>query len=319
VTEEQVSDSTLRRLYREEGLSRVSLRRANRPDVQRRRWQSAAVGDLWHGDVCHLILADEVGRPRRVLAHGLLDDASRYAPALVGRTAETEADMLEVLCGALLRHPPPKMLYFDNGACYRGDVLALVCQRLGIRLVHATPYSPEARGSQERFWRTMRQRCTDHLSPTASLHDVNQALWAWLDADYHRRPHAGLLGETPRRRYLDGLAGLPAPVTPKQLARAVEVELTRRIRKDATFDLDGNVHEVTGRHLAGKQIDVVVCGLTGRLLRASWNGEPVRVGVCDPIANRERRRPDAAPETKAGVPFDPIAALLQKAREQNDD
>jgi putative transposase len=319
VAEGQLSASTLRRLFREAGQGRVSMRRAERPTEQRRRWQAASPGDLWHGDVCHVLLVDNAGQPRRALVHGLLDDASRYVPALVARAAEREIDMLEVLCGALLRHPAPKALYFDNGACYRGDVLALLCQRLGIRLIHATPHSPEARGGQERFWRTMRQRCTDHLAPTSSLHDVNQALWAWLDTDYHRRPHAGLLGQTPRRRYLDGLARLPAPLLPVQLARALEVELTRRVRKDATFDLDGAVYEVTGRHLAGKEITVTVCGLGGRLLGATWQGQALRVGPCDPLANRHRRRPAAPPEPASDVPFDPIAALLQKAREQSDD
>jgi hypothetical protein len=229
--------------------------------------------------------------------------------------------MLVVFCDALLRHPPPKVLYLDNGSCYRGEILALVCQRLGINLVHATPHSPEARGAQERFFRTMRQRCTDHLPSTATLHDVNQALWAWLDADYHRRPHAGLMGDTPRRRYLADLPRLSAPLTAKQLARALEVVLTRRVRKDATFSLDGIVYEVTGRHLAGKEITVVVDGLTGRPLRVAWQERPLRFGICDPIANRSRPRAPAKPEptTTCKVPFDPIAALLQKAREESGD
>src|SRR5690606_12141062 len=107
-------------------------------------------------DVCHLALADLEGRPRKVLVHGMLDDASRYFVALSARATELERDMLEVFCGALLKNPPPKALYLDNGSCYRGDVLALVCQRLGIRLVHAPPYSPENRGKMERAWRTMR-------------------------------------------------------------------------------------------------------------------------------------------------------------------
>lgn len=313
--------STLRRLYAEEGLPRVSRKRADRADEQRRRWQAASAGDIWHGDVCHLLLVDDAGRPRRALVHALLDDATRYAPALTARDTETEADMLMVFCDALLRYPAPRVLYLDNGACYRGEVLGLLCQRLGINLVHATPRSPEARGAQERFFRTMRQRCTDHLPNTATLHEVNQALWAWLDADYHRRPHAGLMGNTPRRRYLADLPRLPAPLTAKQLARALEVELTRRVRKDATFSLDGTLYEVTGRHLAGKKITVVVDGLTNRLLRAMWQGRPLRFGICDPVANRSRQRPPAKPErtTTSKVPFDPIAALLQKAREEGGD
>ena len=318
VAKDQLSLSTLRRLFASQGLTRVSQRREKRADIQRRRWQAASPGDLWHADVCHVGLLDEVSRPWKAKVHGILDDASRYAVALVARLQETERDLLEVFCGALLKHPPPLAFYVDNGSCYRGDVLALICQRLGIRLIHARPYSPEARGTQERYWRTMRQRCTDLLPPCASLHDLNQTLWAWVDADYNRRPHAGLMGDTPRSCYMDSLASQRAPLSPRELARALEVEQKRRIRKDATFSLDGVLYEVSGRHLAGKQLSVWTDGLTGKLLRATWQDQPVRVGLCDPVANRSRPRPKTpapAPFRKT-TPFDPIAALLQKAREE---
>lgn len=315
----ELTESTLRRLFRSVGLPRQSRRRAERKrDVQRRRWQAERPSDLWHGDVCHLVLLDEQGHRRRVLIHGLLDDASRYCLTLAPRAHEREQDMLEVLCGALLRHPAPHILYLDNGACYRGDVLALLCQRLDIKLVHAQPYSPEARGKMERFWRTMRQRCTDHLGPAATLHQTEQALWAWLDADYQRRPHAALMGETPRRQYLEGLPQERVPLTPGQLAKALEVSLKRQVRKDGTFELDGTTYEVTGRHLAGKKIDLVIDALTDRPLHASWQDRPVRFGLCNPKANRSRKRSEEADESgdpKNKTPFDPIAALLQKTRE----
>ena len=316
-----LSESTLRRLYAAAGLSRVSQKRAQRNAQPRRRWQAAQPGELWHGDVCHLVLADERGARRVVLVHGLLDDASRFCTALVPRAHERERDMLEVFCGALLRHPPPRVLYLDNGSCYRGDNLALLCTRLGIRLVHAKPYDPEARGKMERFWRSMRQRCTDHLSPQADLQHIEQALWSWLDTDYHRRPHGGLLGETPRRRYLDGLPPQRAPLTPRQLARALEVALERKVRKDCTFELDGALYEVEGRHLAGQRITLTVDALTGHILSAQWQDRPVRCGPCDPVANRGRKRPhvEQRDDSEPTTPFDPIAALLAQAREVEDD
>ena len=321
IAADKVSVSTVRRLYAGAGLPRVSKRRARRgADIERRRWQADHPGDLWHGDVCHLKLADENGRARRALIHGFLDDASRYVPALTARDRERERDMLEVLCGALLRHPAPRVLFLDNGACYSGDVLALICKRLDIRLVHARPYDPESRGKMERFWRTARQRCTDHIAPTSSLHDVNQALWSWLDIDYGRRPHAGLMGQTPRRRYLEGLDPQRVPLTPKQLARALEVAERRQVRRDGTFDVNGTVYEVGGQYLTGKRIEVVIDALTGRPLRASWQENPVRFGVCDPVVNGKRNRPTAPPaQDHVDVPFDPISALLEKARENDDE
>lgn len=320
VAEGQLSLSTLRRLYRSADLPRVSTRRADRADVQRRRWQAAHPGDLWHGDVCHLMMTSEKGQRRRVLVHGFMDDTSRYMVALVARTQERERDMLEVLCGALLRHPAPRVVYLDNGACYRGKALPVVCKRLGINLVHAKPYSPEARGKMERVWRTMRQRCTDHMPANATLHQVNQALASWTDVDYHRRPHSSLLGQTPRRRYLDGLGQRRAPMTPSELARALEVSLRRQVRRDGTFTLAGTAYEVSGRHLCGKRIAIVIDALTGNPIRASWQGKPVRFGLCDPVSNRGRRRADVQdPEPVDKAPFDPIASLLQKAREVKDD
>lgn len=318
VAEGEVSVSTLRRLFRAAGLNREPRRRASRStDVQRRRWAAKNPGDLWHGDVCHLVLPDGDDQTRKVLVHGFLDDASRYFVALKARTHETEADMLEVLCGALLQHPPPSVLFLDNGSCYRGDVLALVCQRLGIRLVHAQPYDPESRGKMERAWRTMRGRCTDHLPGLATLHDIDLALWSWLDADYHRRPHASLMGSTPRKTYLAGKRG--RPLTAKELATALEVSGRRQVKKDGTFTVDGDVYEVAGRHLFGRWVTVVTDGLTDRLLRVAWQGQTVPFGPCDPVANRHRKRAPAAEQARGDVPFDPIAALLQQAREVGDE
>ena len=316
LAEGALSLATLRRLYAAFELPRQSKRRAERGDSQRRRWQAAHPGDLWHSDVCHVKL-DNGETKRTLLVHGFLDDASRKGLTLVARVHEREQDLLEVFLGLLLKTPPPRTLYVDNGAGYRGELLALVCKRLGIRLIHAVPYSPESRGKMERFWRTMRQRCTDHLSPEASLHDVNQALWAWLDTDYNRRPHAALMGQTPHRCYLKKMPAQRVTLTPKLLAQAVEVGLERQVRRDATFDIDGVVYEVAGRHLAGKRIAITCDGLTGKPLRATWQGQELRFGRCDAVANRQRRRP--APESKKVVtpdtPFDPIAALLAKARE----
>lgn len=168
----------------------------------------------------------------------------------------------------------------------------------------------------ERFWRTMRQRCTDHLPAGASLHDVNAALLAFLDADYHIRPHAGLMGETPLKRFHAGLGRLPRPRTAKELAQALEITVKRRVAGDATFGVEGRSFEVSGRHLAHKSISVVVDPFTGAVLRASYQNKPVVVGVCDPALNRGRRRAKPADEAVSTVPFDPIAALLEKARKE---
>jgi transposase InsO family protein len=311
----QVSISTLRRLFAAAGAPRTAANRSQRRD--RRRWEAARVGALWHADVCHVWVRDAEGQPQKLYVHGMLDDHSRYVLALEARTSELEVDALSVLCGALLRFPAPDVLYLDRGACYRGDVLALACSRLDIKLLHPQPHDPQARGKMERFWRTLRQRCTDHLPRGATLHDVNAALLAFLDADYHARPHSSLLGETPSKRFQRGLGALPRPRTAKELAEALEITVKRRVAGDATFSIDGRTFEVRGRHLAHKIIDVVIDPFSGAVLRASHQDRPVVVGICDPALNRGRRRATPADEPARTVPFDPIAALLDQARKES--
>jgi len=172
----------------------------------------------------------------------------------------------------------------------------------------------------ERLWRTMRQRCTDHLPANAELDEVGRALWNWLDADYHRRQHASLMGETPRRRFLHRLQG--RALSPAELAKALEVTETRVVRKDGTFTVGGVVYEVAGAWLARKRIEVVIDGLTDKPVRASWKEQPVRFGPCDPVANRSRRKPQIPSETApvtATTPFNPIAGLLERARVETSD
>jgi len=316
VAEGQISLPTLRRLFRDAGLTRLSKTRQDRSASQRRRWQTATPCDLWHADVCHVVLADG----RKALVHGMIDDASRFFVALSAREAERERDMLEVFFGALLRYPPPRALFLDNGPCYSGELLALVCKRLNIRLIHAKPYDPQARGKMERVWRTMRQRCTDHLPANASLHDIRVALGGWLDADYHRRPHAALLGNTPSKRFLHGVRGLRAPLTARTLAKAMEVTETRQVRADGTFTVDRVLYEVVGAWLARKRIALVLDGLTGKPIAATYKDKSIRFGPCDPVANRSRPRPTPTPQASAsGLPFDPIAGLLARARQECDD
>ena len=193
-----------------------------------------------------------------------------------------------------------------------------MCERLGIRLVHARPYDPEARGKQERFWRTMRQRCTDHLAPYASLHDLNAALLAWIDEDYHRRPHAGLLGQSPSRRFQLALPSLPPPLEAVTLARALETPVRPQIRKDATFSLLGQTWEVSGHHLTGKRIEVILDPLTSTPIRTTFEGRPVEIGRCDPIANGRSGRPAPTTISPPTTVFNPIAGLLARARKEPD-
>jgi transposase InsO family protein len=311
-----VSATTLRRLYVDEGLDRIAARDGSGPKT-RLRWQAERPGALWHGDVCYGPALKIAGKFKPLRIHGLLDDASRYVVALEAHHTEREVDMLGIFVRALRRHGPPDAFYLDNGSTYRGDTLATACARIGISLMHARPYDPEARGKMERFWRTLREGCLDFLGSLSSLHDVNVRLWAFLDAHYHVSPHAGLLGKTPATVFqgapprLDGF-------DEAKLREALTTRARRRVRRDCTVTIAGKDYELDGGHLAGRIVELCRCLVDlSELPWVEFEGKRLPVHPVDVVKNSRRRRQARRPAHDESAPthpaFNPPQALLDKA------
>jgi transposase InsO family protein len=310
-----VSPSTVRRLFRQEGLDRVALR-DSAGSRTRLRWQAERPMALWHGDVCHGPALSVGGKAVPLRVHALLDDASRYVVALEAHHSEREVDMLGLFVRALRRHGRPDALYLDNGATYRGDTLATACARLGISLLHARPYDAPARGKMERFWRTLREGCLDFLGDVASLHDVNVRLWAFLDAHYHQAPHASLVGRSPETVFRAHPAA-PDALDEAALTEALTVRIRRRVRRDTTVSLDGVDYELDAGHLAGRL--VFLCRTLADASAPPWvehEGQRLALHPVDAVRNSRRERPYRRPHLDETAPrhpaFEPARALLDK-------
>lgn len=312
-----VSESTVRRFFKESSLHRMSRKDSTTGrDKVRLRWQAERPGALWHTDVCHgaALLIHGKGHPVRI--HGILDDASRYVIALAAYHTECEIDMLELTVDALRKHGPPDALYSDNGSTYTGKTLALACARMGITLIHAKPYDPQARGKMERFWRTLREGCLDFIGSLGSLHELNVRLWAWVDEHYHRAPHSGLLGATPASIYEQTLRPMDA-IDEAQLRKALTIQARRRVRRDSTVPVNGTDWETDLHFLAGKVTTVSRCLLDrGEPPWIEHEGRIHRLHPVDPKANgkkgRHSRSEDSKHPARKHVRFDPPKALLDK-------
>jgi transposase InsO family protein len=299
-----VSATTIARLYREANLPRT----ARLVDGHTRlRWQAGHPGALWHGDVCHgpALRIGTTTKPLRV--HAMLDDASRFVVALEAHHTEREDDMLGLLLGALRRHGRPDALYLDNGATYRGDVLRIACERLGITLIHARPKDAPARGKMERFWRTLREGCLDHLGTMTQLHDVQARLLAFLDEHYHRAPHGGLFGQLPAELWATATT---RPVDEHELAAALTTRTRRRVRKDGTLDVDGTPWQLDESFLAGALVFVDVDNTGAAAPVVVHDGRRYVLRPVDVIAAGKRRRPPPTPPRERTVEFDPPGVLL---------
>jgi hypothetical protein len=254
------------------------------------------------------------GRAVPLRIHALLDDHSRYILAIVATTTEREVEMLSLLVKAMRSTGRrPEALYLDNGATYTGDVLATLCSRLGVGLLHATPHDPQARGKMERFWRTLREGCLDHLGTPGSLHDVQVRLLAFLAKHYHVAPHASLMGKSPSEVY-ESAPRYDESVDDAALGAALTVHGRRRVRRDGTLEVGGVTFETRTGFLAGR---VVVVGRS--LLDPTsdpWiehEDERYLVGRVDAQENARRKKHGPCanrPARGLDVPFDPTGALL---------
>jgi transposase InsO family protein len=309
------SAQVVRKLFAERGLSRISAKAAKNDEPpqgprMRLKWQAAHPGALWHGDVCHFTL-ELIGKPIRIHAH--LDDASRYVPAIEAFWTEREEDMLELFIDALREHGPPDALYLDNGSTYRGEMLATVCQRLGILLLHPKPHDPQARGKMERFWRTLRESLLVYCKDVTSLEELNKRLRAFVETRYHRAPHAGLLGRSPSSVYRAHRR--TDDLDEQKLQKALEFRENRRVGQDNIVRVGGVAWELDQGFLAGKTVTVVRSLFTPNAPPVvEIEGKRLLLHPVDPSHNAHRKRPalrapDAQEGTRPRVAFNPPATL----------
>lgn len=261
--------STVHRLLARRGLT--GRRRDGAVGKDHRRFAYQKAGDLWMSDVMHGPAVPEGDRrKRKTYLIAFLDDATRVVPFAAFTHAENTAAFLPVFKQAVMRRGIPKRLFVDNGANYRSHQLALVCAKLGISLIHARAYHPEAKGKQERWFRTVRTQLLPLLGPgdLATLETLNRRLWAYVEGEYHRNPHRSLDGETPLDRW--GTVGdeVKYPAPGLDLDDLFLFEAKRQVQKDRTVSLDSVIYEV----------DAVLVGETVTLrFDPGRRGKPVQV------------------------------------------
>ena len=118
---------------------------------------------------------------------GFIDDHSRLVPYAEFFFDEALPRMERVLKVGILRRGLPRAIYVDNGQVYSATQFAAACATLGVHRIQASPYAPEGKGKQERFFETLRLQFLPEVetSDLTTLSALNESLWAWLECLYH--------------------------------------------------------------------------------------------------------------------------------------
>ena len=196
--------------------------------------------DLWQSDALHGPKVLEDGKLRQSFVFALIDDHSRLVLFARAYLSEGLESFQDCLIEALARRGLPRKLYVDNGASFRNHTLRYACGRLGIALLHATPYTPEGKGKIERLWKTLRMQLFPLLPPTLTLAELNERLLRWVDEDYHQRVHSST-GQKPLERFLKHVSLLRK--APDNLREYFRRPLDRKVDKDRTVSIYGRLYE----------------------------------------------------------------------------
>jgi putative transposase len=170
---------------------RLELR--TRPDGQPPtafgRFEAADPNDRWVGDALH---GPRIAG-RKAYLFCFLDDHSR---AVMGARWGYFEDTIRLAAAfrlGLAARGVPRSIYVDNGSAFVDEALKRAAARLGIRIIHTTPYRPEGKGKVERFLETVRCQFLVEIGDgarVADLEELNRLFMAWVETVVrHEAPH----------------------------------------------------------------------------------------------------------------------------------
>ena len=299
IRQDEVSESTVQRLLKRQGLSGPKLE-LDRP--ARYRWQASRCGELWQVDCCHgpKLYDPASGREVRVKIFGLIDDRSRLLVHAWATFEESQEEFLVVLLAAIRRRGRPLAVLADNHGSFTGGAIRLACARLDVRLLFAKPHDGPAKGKIERFWRTMRAHVLDRLDMTRieTLDDINLRLSTWTEGDYNQQPHSAHGGRSPLEVWEEDAGEIRWIDDDALLEEAAITEVERHARNDATCQIKGRTYEVPP-HLRRRKVRIRYSLLRPELMWIEDGGTQCFLREVDPVENSRRSRVPARPEPKA--------------------
>ncbi|MFC5702311.1 AAA family ATPase [Cohnella faecalis] len=158
---------------------------------------------------------------------------------------------------AIQKYGLPEAVYFDNGKQYRTKWMTRACSKLGVRLLFAKPYSPEATGKVERFNRVVDGFLSEAaLTKPQTLARLNELFHVWLSECYQNKPHSALENRRSPESVFRGDKKPLRFIDPEVLANAFLHCETRKVDKSGCISFMDRKYEV-GLKFIGCTVDVV--------------------------------------------------------------
>jgi putative transposase len=314
----RIKRSTLQEQLANRGYSARQMKMYTSTGVAARRFQHRYRNKLWHSDIKYgpYLPIGRDGEKKQVFLVLFVDDATRYV--LHGEFYPTLDKVIVEDCfrKSILKHGVPEAVFFDNGSQYRNKWMTRACAKMGIRLLYARPYSPEATGKVERLNRVVDSFLTEAaLEKPQTLERLNELFQVWLTECYQNRPHSALVNhmspevayrsDTKPQRFID----------PDVLAQAFLHFEERKVDKAGCISFNGQKYEV-GLPFIGCTVDVIYDPACTDELTIEYEGHSPWKAKKLVIGERSGRRPDL-PEYLTTEKAE-ASRLLRAAKKKNE-
>jgi putative transposase len=300
ISEDRLAPRTLRRQLAARGATTARLLKS---DTLYRRFERSHFGDVWQSDAMHGPQLPDPADPnaqRQAFLFAFLDDHTRLVPHAQFYWHEQLPRLEDCLKRAIMRYGCPLAIYADQGQVYRAAQLDAACATLGIQRILARPYSPQAKGKIERFFRFVRSDFLPELalSSVRTLDDLNQCLLAWIEVVYHRKVHSET-GQSPLDRFRQDTGPSVRPVAPLTLRNAFLFRAERRVSKTGDIAFQGNRYTVPG-YLVGQTIQLRYDPFDLAVIEIWLNGQ--YLAQADPARLQTSVQPGLTPDPSPPTP-----------------
>lgn len=283
----RIKRSTLQEKLAARGYSTRHMRMyAKTSAAAARRYQKRHRNQLWHSDIKYgpYLPIGTGGAKKQVYLVTIIDDATRAVMHAEFYPTLDQVIVEDSLRQAIHKYGAPDSVFFDNGKQYRTKWMQRACAKMGIRLLYARPYAPEAAGKVERFNRVVDSFLAEAaLEKPQTLDRLNQLFWVWLEECYQNKPHSALgNNQSPATAYRSDSRAVRF-LDAETIANAFLHCEQRKVDKAGCISFRGHKYEV-GLNFIGCKVDVVfdpadITELTIELKgHAPWQAKQLVIG-----------------------------------------
>lgn len=247
---EDVSIHSIFRYLKNNDLKAIQVSRK-----EKKKYEHDYPNDSWQSDTSSGPYIKVDNKIEKVYLIMIIDDTSRLIVGYDFFFEDNGVNMQKVLKSAIKKYGVPKQLYVDNGSPYKNEQISLITARLGIKLIHAKPYSPTGKGKIERSFRTIKDgwlNCTD-WNTFETLDDVKKSFDKYLYEEYINKEHSEIK-MSPNNKWHKEIKELRNK-NEEEVEEAFMHSRTCKVYNDSTIRINNEKYEVPYKY-AGQKIEV---------------------------------------------------------------